>query len=282
MNVDRRTDHFPVSGGLALRRVSWSGAGSRAVIALVHGFAEHVDRYEWVARWLVERGYRVYGYDHRGHGESEGPRTYTPSFEVLLDDMELFLETIRREGEQGPIVLCGHSMGGLEVATCLAERRPEVAAAVLSGPMLLPGPGRFRREFARVLSRLLPRMRFSFGIRTDALSRDVAVQEAYSADPLIPKTGTARLGAELIQATQRVQGLAPRVEVPVLLLHGEDDSVCSVEGSKSFHAALSPPGCALRTYPGLRHEIFNEPERERVLEDLHEWLSKTLTEGRRP
>jgi alpha-beta hydrolase superfamily lysophospholipase len=245
-------------------------------MAIVHGLAEHVERYEHVARWLVERGCRVYAYDQRGHGESEGPRTHTPSFITLLDDLELFLTGVRRENPDLPLILCGHSMGGLEVATLLADRRPPVAAAVLSGAglALSSGIGRGRIRVARILSRLLPRVRIPAGIPPTSLSRDSAVQKAYRDDPRIPKDLTARLAAELFRAVERVGTLANRVEVPVLLLHGEADPLCPADGSRRFYRDLSSAGSELYVYPELRHEIFNEPEQERVFEDLHAWVSK--------
>jgi alpha-beta hydrolase superfamily lysophospholipase len=256
------------------------------VVALVHGLAEHVERYDHVARWLVGRGHRVYGYDQRGHGASEGPRTHTPSFDHLLDDLQRFLASVRRETDDRPIVLVGHSMGGLEVATFLATRRPEVAAAVLSGPGLAlgPGVGRGRIRLARVLSRSLPRLRLPSGIDTAALSRDPEVQEAYRTDGRIPKSLTVRLASELFGAVARVQSLAPDVRVPLLLLHGEDDPLCPADGSRRFHAALddSRPWTRVsrvRVYPGLRHEILNEPEREKVLEEMNAWIVERIEEG---
>lgn len=284
MTVRIHSDHFAARGGLALRRLCWSGSDQGAVVAIVHGLAEHVERYDHVARWLVGRGHRVYGYDQRGHGASDGPRTHTPSFEHLLDDVERFLASIRREVDR-PIILCGHSMGGLEVATFLATRHPSVAGAVLSGPGLAlgPGVGRGRIRLARLLSRLLPRLRLPAGIDTAALSRDPEVQEAYRADARIPKSLTVRLASELFGAVGRVQSLAPAVRVPVLLLHGEDDPLCPADGSRRFHASLDAnsdmASSRVRVYPGLRHEIFNEPEWEKVLEDMNAWVVERIEQG---
>jgi alpha-beta hydrolase superfamily lysophospholipase len=276
MKAEYRSDHFAATDGLALRRLCWSGPNPTRLFALVHGLAEHAERYEMVAGWLVERGYRVYAYDQRGHGASPGPRTHARSFGVLLDDLERFLQSVREENRELPLILCGHSMGGLEVATFLADRRPPVDAAILSGPGLALGTGLPRRRIltARFLSRLLPRMRISAGIDPTALSRDPAVQEAYRTDPRIPKTLSARLIWELLRAVERVGTLAPSIDVPLLLLHGEVDPLCAAEGSRRFHAGLRSPGSEVILYPGLRHEILNEPERERVLEDAVAWISK--------
>jgi alpha-beta hydrolase superfamily lysophospholipase len=281
MSIQLETDRFAASGGLALRRLRWRGERADRALAIVHGFAEHSRRYDFVARWLAERGYAVYAFDQRGHGESEGPRNHTPRFATLLDDIERFLEGTRREEGGRPLVLLGHSMGGLEVACLLARRRTDVAAAVLSGPGLALGEGipRARIRAARILSRIAPRVRMPSGIDPRALSRDEAVVAAYRADPLIHSFMTARLAAELLGAVEGVGAQASHIETPVLIVHGEADPLCDVEGSRRFHAALAVEGSEIRTYPGLLHEILNEPERERVLADIHGWIEKGLPAG---
>lgn len=272
MTPRHRSDQFAARGGLALRRRCWWGTDDGAVVAIVHGLAEHGARYELAAQWLAARGHRVYVYDQRGHGESEGPRTHAPSFDVLLDDLERFLSSIHAEVGDRSLFLLGHSMGALEVISLLGSRRPRVSGAVCSGAPLLVGVGRARLRLAGVLSKLAPRMRIPAGIDPASLSRDVAVQRAYRLDPAIPKTLTARLAAELFGAVGRALDLAPKVEVPLLLLHGEADELCAAEGSRRFHERVEPGRSALRIYAGLRHEILNEPEREKVLGDAEAWI----------
>jgi alpha-beta hydrolase superfamily lysophospholipase len=281
MSIELESDRFAAGEGLELRHRRWSGARADRALAIVHGFAEHSARYDFVARWFAERGYRVHAFDQRGHGESEGPRNHVPRFEVLLDDVERFLARIRLEDSDRPLVLLGHSMGGLEVACLLARRRPEVAAAVLSGPGLALGEGisRARMRTASLLSRLAPRLRLPSGLDAEGLSRDPAVVAAYRADPLIHTFMTARLGAELIRAVGGVQAGAPRIEVPVLIVHGEMDPLCDVEASRRFHGALQSEGSRILTYPGLLHEILNEPEREQVLADILSWIEKAVPGG---
>lgn len=261
-------DHFAAAGGLALRRRRWSGPEHGRALAIVHGFAEHSGRYDHVARWFAERGFRVHAFDQRGHGESEGPRNHAPSFARLLDDVERFLALVRREEGRRPLVLLGHSMGGLEVALLAAERRPDVAAVVSVGPAIAVGASSARLAAIRALSVLLPRLPVPTGLPATALSRDPAVIRAYQSDPLIQTRGTARLLQEMLSAAGRAVAAAPRVEVPFLLVHGESDPLCSVDGSRRFHAALPPGRGELRTYPGLLHEVLNEPEWQSVLADV--------------
>jgi alpha-beta hydrolase superfamily lysophospholipase len=267
-------DHFAAAGGLALRRRRWSGPDARRALAIVHGFAEHSGRYDHVARWFAGRGWRVHAYDQRGHGESEGPRNHTPSFARLQDDLERFLSLVRREEDGRPLVLLGHSMGGLEVVCLLGERRPALSAAVAVGPALSVAASRGRTAAIGALSALVPTLRLPTGLDASGLSRDPAVVRAYESDPLISTRGSARLLAELLAAAERAIALAPRIEVPLLLLHGEADPICDVAGSRRFHAALAPGRGELCTYPGLRHEVLNEPEWPDVLADVEAWLAR--------
>jgi alpha-beta hydrolase superfamily lysophospholipase len=243
--------------------------------------AEHSERYDWVARWLVVRGYSVHAFDQRGHGSSEGPRNHAPSFETLLDDLLVFLSLVQREEPGLPLILLGHSLGGLEVAGLLALHQPNVAAAVLSGPaLLLESPvGPIGLALGALVSRFLPRIRVSTGIDPNGLSRDPGVVEAYVNDPRIDTRITMRLAAEVLSASQWVRGSAHRIQVPVLIVHGDADPLCRVEGSRQFQAGLETPGCELRTYPGLLHEVLNEPEREEILRDMHAWIGKRVEEG---
>jgi alpha-beta hydrolase superfamily lysophospholipase len=165
-------------------------------------------------------------------------------------------------------------MGGLEVASLLVSRRPQLQGAVLSGPALRVPSGALRLALGRVLSWVAPRMQIPSGISPDSISREPQVVADYMADPLIPSTLSVGLGAALIDAARGLAERGSEVEVPLLIVHGEADTLCDVEGSRAFHARVNTPGSSLRTYPALRHEVFNEPERESVLADVAEWLEK--------
>jgi alpha-beta hydrolase superfamily lysophospholipase len=247
---------------------------TRAVL-LVHGYAEHSGRYEEMATWLAARGCAVHAYDHRGHGRSDGPRCHVGRFDEFLDDLAAMQGAVRSEHPELPITLVGHSMGGLIMLAFLAERTPPVESAVSSGAALsVAAVSPLRVLLARTVRRVLPRLAMGSGLDPDGLSRDPDVLRRYLEDPLIHRTMTTSLGAELLGAAPRTAARAGQVQVPLLLLHGESDPICSVEGSRGFHAGLRAPGSALRTYPELRHEIFNEPEREQVWQDLWNWLEE--------
>jgi alpha-beta hydrolase superfamily lysophospholipase len=243
---------------------------------LVHGYAEHSARYEELASWFAGRGVAFYGYDQRGHGGSGGVRCHVESFSEFLDDLEDQLAFVRRQHPELPLTLLGHSMGGLISLAYLVERRPTLSSAVVSGPALAAGQNvsRTRAFTARVLRRVVPRLVLGSGLDASGLSRDPEVVRRYVEDPLVVRTMTASLGAEMLDAAQRTQDSGAEVKVPLLLVHGEEDPLCPVAGSQTFAAAVSTPGSAFRSYPGLLHEIFNEPERESIYEDVWRWLEE--------
>jgi acylglycerol lipase len=242
-------------------------------LLLVHGLAEHSGRYEHVGAWFAARGCAVHAYDQQGHGRSAGIRGHVRRFSDYLDDLEAMLRFVRERHPGLPIVLVGHSMGGLVVAAFARERGPEVAGIVTSGAALrLADAVSGAKVFAvRVLARLLPRMRFDTQLDPAGLSRVSEVVRAYVDDPLVFRKITMSLAKELFGAIRRTAEGARDVRLPALLLHGEADPICPAEASRRFFAQLGAAEKQLRIYSGLLHEIFNEPERESVFEDVFDW-----------
>jgi alpha-beta hydrolase superfamily lysophospholipase len=252
--------------------------GARAAVLIVHGFAEHSGRYEHVGQWLAERGYSVHAYDHRGHGRSAGRRCHVQRFDEYLDDLAIVLEQVRADSPGAPLFLVGHSMGGLVVATFARERSPSVSGIVLSGAALAVPEENSRIRLARLIRAVLPRLRLSAGLDPAGLCTDPRVVEAYLADPLVERQMTASLAAELLATVERTGPGGADVAVPLLVLHGGDDPICSPAGSEQFAAAA--PAARFICYPGLRHEIFNEPNYREVLADMAAFFEDRLTAGR--
>jgi alpha-beta hydrolase superfamily lysophospholipase len=217
----------------------------------------------------------VHAYDQQGHGRSEGPRAHVRRFGDLLDDLGALLALVRAEHAGLPLFLLGHSMGGLVVTAFLRERAPDVSGAVTTGAALAVSErlSAARIASARLLAWIAPRLSFDAGLDPEGISRDPEVVRAYREDPLVGRRITAALASELHAALRRTAAGAADVRVPVLLLHGEEDPLCPVRGSADFQARLRVPS-QLRTYPRLRHEILNEPERAAVLEDAFEWIRR--------
>jgi len=259
-----------------LFRRSWLPRASERIVILVHGYGEHSGRYEHTASDLARAGFEVHAYDQRGHGRSGGTRCHVRRFEHLLDDLEGFVATVRAERPSLPIAVVGHSMGGLVVAAYASQRNPKVAGVVTSGAVLsMPEDLSLARVIAvRALKWLAPRLSLASQLDPNALSRDPEVVRAYLEDPFVQRKITASLASEMLSAMKRTAAAAAAVKVPMLLLHGEDDGICSVAGSRNFFEQLTVTQREFHAYPGLRHEIFNEPERAAVLGDLIGWIRK--------
>lgn len=264
-----------VAAGARLHVTHWLPAGSpKAIVLLAHGYAEHAGRYGHVAARLNEAGYAVYAVDHWGHGQSDGVPGFVPRFSAFLDGMRELLALVGVNHPGTPRLLLGHSMGGLIATLLLIERQDAFAAAALSGPAIMPAepPSRFTVWISRFLSRFFPRLGV-LALDANGVSRDPAVVAAYRADPLVytGKIG-ARLGKEFMDAMAAAQAGAPTIALPIVLQHGADDRLTAPEGSRFLFEHVASADKVLKLYPGLYHEIFNEPEQAAVIGDLVAWF----------
>jgi lysophospholipase len=268
--------------GAKLHVTHWLPEGlPKAVILLAHGYAEHAGRYGHVARRLTQAGYAVYAIDHWGHGRSDGTPGFVPRFSAFTDGLSELLTLVEVNHGDTPRLLLGHSMGGLIATLFLIERQQAFVAAALSGPAIVPAvpPSRFTIWISGFLSRFFPRLGV-LGLDAQGVSRDPAVVAAYLADPLVytGKIG-ARLGKEFMDAMAYAQANVARITLPILFQHGEADSLASVEGSKYLFEHVRSADKTLKIYPGLFHEIYNEPEQDVVLGDLVGWCDARIPSG---
>lgn len=269
MVVSRDFNYDGVSGNRAGR--TWSDPQSEPthVVMLVHGYGEHIGRYEHVAAALVANGAAVYGVDHVGHGRSDGERVLIEDFEEVVSDVHLLDETARREHPGLPVALIGHSMGGLVGARYLQRYGDSLATAVLSGPLI----GASTVAHALLTQDAMPEDPLDVSV----LSRDDAVGQAYAADPLVwhgPfKRPTVQAMARAADAVQSGPSLG---RLPLLWIHGVDDQLVAVENSRSGVEHLRGEVFAQRLYDGARHEVFNETNRDEVLADVVDFLNRTL------
>ena len=265
--------------GAGLHWHRWLPQGQpRAVVVLAHGYAEHLGRYEHVAARLNAAGLAVYAIDHWGHGKSEGERGFVPQFSAFTDGMDALLRQADSECPGVARFLLGHSMGGLIAVLHLTERQSHYSGAILSGPAIVPAepPSRLLLWLSRILSRLMPRLGV-LQLDAEGVSRDPAVVAAYRADPLVYSGKmSARLGREMFKAMERARACAPHITLPVLLLHGGADRLTAPEGSRYLNDHLGSRDRTLTVYPALYHEIFNEPERDAVLDDVVDWIDRHL------
>ena len=269
--------------GLSLHGQVWPAMGAaRGTLLIVHGLGEHVARYGAVASALAQQGWRVLAFDQRGHGRSEGPRGSIASADSMLQDLALMIDSARAESQPGPLVLLGHSMGGLVAARFVAEglsAQPapwwrKIDALVLSSPALDLGLGAANRLLLSLLGPLAPHLKLGNGLNPNWISRDPAVVAAYSADLLVHDRVTPALVRFMVDSCELVRSLAARWRVPTLLMWAGADRCVSPQGSADFAAAAPQAVLTAQEYPSLFHEIFNEPERDQVLQTLQRWLAQ--------
>ncbi|HUQ79139.1 MAG TPA: lysophospholipase [Patescibacteria group bacterium] len=270
------TGHLTARDGTDLQTRHWPVVGDPwASIILVHGIAEHSGRYERVGQWLAGAGLAVHAYDQRGFGGSAGRRAYVERWSLQHDDLEEVLLAVRRGAPDRPVVLFGHSLGGLiALGFVVADRpRPMPDALVLSAPALaatLPG---WKRVLVRVLGAVAPTVTVRNDLDGTLLSRDPAIGAAYLADPLNVHVTTTRFGAAALAEQARVRARLGRLSVPTLVYHGEADRLVPTESSAPLARLVH---VTRRTLPDLRHESHNEPEGPAVAADVVSWLRPAL------
>ena len=251
----------------------------RAIVLLAHGYAEHLGRYQHVAAHLNAQGFGVFALDHWAHGRSDGSPGFVPKFSVFTDGVEALLSEIEATHPGLSRFLIGHSMGGLIAATHLLTHQSHYRGAILSGPAIMPAetPSTLMLFISRLLSRFFPKTGV-LKLDANGVSRDPAVVAAYLADPLVytGKIG-ARLAAEFFSAMAHIRACAHEITLPLLLVHGDQDSLAAPSGSKYLFDHCRSTDKTFRLYEGLFHEIFNEPEQAMVLGEVTDWIEAHMS-----
>lgn len=249
------------------------GRTLRGVVILVHGLGEHAGRYDHVARRLNDWGFAVRGYDQYGHGESGGPRGGLPSDNRLLDDLADIVDSTRSRMDQGtPLILLGHSMGGLVVARFVSLEMRPVQGVVLSSPALDPGLSLVQKLLLAVVPRLAPNLRVGNGLDSNLISHDPATVKAYQSDRLVHDRVSGRLARFIADAGPATVALAPRWHVPTLLMYAGSDRLVNPAGSRAFAAHAPQSAVRVQCFESLYHEIFNELDATPVFAALQNWL----------
>jgi len=267
--------------GLQLHVREWPASNARGTVLIVHGLGEHIGRYAHVAAQLNSWGWSAVGYDHRGHGGSEGARGALHRSDDLLTDLALMIDSVRAKSP-GPLVLLGHSLGGLVAARFVAGAAAPDAAAwgrpvdalVLSSPALDVGTTAWQKFLLAVLGPLAPNLAVNNGLKPTWISRDAAVVGAYMADPLVHDRVTPRLARFIVDAGEWVRANAAAWPVPTLLLYAGKDRCVVPAGSRALAAAAPKALLTVQEFKPLYHEIFNEPEKAEVFAVLGGWLAR--------
>jgi acylglycerol lipase len=266
---------FKTNDGLNLYEQRWQpGKQPKAVIVIIHGYAEHSGRHVHVADYLVNHGYTVETFDLRSHGRSEGKNTHIRSFDEFLSDVDLFLKRVKERHPNKNLFLLGHSMGGTIAVLFAITRKPDLKGIILTGATLKISDeiSPFLVRISSILGKLVPKLP-TIKIDCNAISRDPEVVKKYDNDPLVYRGGIpARTGAEFTRATKLIQKQMEFVTLPLLILSGTADRLSDPEGSKQLYEQAQSKDKTLKLYDGFYHEILNEPEKKKVLADIVEWL----------
>jgi acylglycerol lipase len=257
------------SDGTELRTRRWPARDPWASLLITHGLGEQSGRYEHVGEHFANAGIDAFAYDHRGNGGSGGRRGDIDRWSRYHDDLEEQLAAVRAASDRRPVVLYAHSMGGLIAAGYLLSERPRPDLTVLTAPGLDSTLSAWKQRLAPILGRILPTLPVPNGVPSDTLSRDPEVGKLAKAEPLNTRTSTARFAAEALTEQARVRAGARSIGGPTLVLHGLDDRLVPPASSAVFEGA---PGVERRLYPGLRHELHNEPESAAILDDILAWI----------
>lgn len=274
MTHDLKIGTLQARDGMPLHYEHWSPPEHKATLVFVHGMGEHCGRYRPLIRFFNERGCRVWLYDQRGHGRSGGRRVFVKRFETLLEDLDDFLEFSRREGQDGPLFLAGHSFGGQIILNYLAARPAVFQAAAAASPNLevaLTMP-KWQERLGRMVLPLWPQMKLKNLTDPSQLSHDPQVVADYLNDPLVSDYVTLGIGAELLKNLETIFEKADTIQTPLLMLHGLADAYCSPGGTKRFYNELQLEQKRLKLYEGKYHELLNEVGKEEIYEEMDGWF----------
>jgi acylglycerol lipase len=255
---------------------AWLPEGDvKVVLLVVHGLGEHCGRYMNVVNHFVPLGCAVYGLDHMGHGKSEGRREFVECFEDYTNTLTIYYHMVKGWQAGKPLFLLGHSMGGLIVSYYLLRHQANFRGAVISAPSIKISDSISPATITigKILSVLTPTVGL-LKLNANDISRDPEVVTAYLNDPLVFHGKTsARLAAELLKAMMFVAAEADKITLPIIIVQGGEDKLVDPAGAQMLYNKASSKDKAIKVYEGLYHEVFNEPERTRVLKDVETWLA---------
>jgi alpha-beta hydrolase superfamily lysophospholipase len=267
---------FAAGDGTSLSEQLWAPDGApRGTVVIVHGYGEHIARYDHVGRALAKAGFAARGADLRGHGKSAGKRGLILRFAEYLDDTAVLIARAR-EATGGPLYLLGHSLGGL-IATHVALRgAPKLDGLIVSSPfyaLALKVPA-IKIFVGKIASTLVPGLALPTGLKGADVSRDPEVAAEYDRDPLNNKNATARWFTETQAAQEQAFARASELKLPTFFMVGGGDHVADPKRAEEVFARVGAADKTIKVYEGQFHEIFNEPaaDRERTLTDLCAWL----------
>lgn len=266
--------------GLQLFLRRFRPEGSRAVLVVVHGLAEHSGRYLHVGERFSARGFAVYAADHRAHGRSPGLPVHVDGFDEFVADVAAVRARAASENPGRPLFLVGHSQGGLVALRSTLLAPQGLAGTILSSPLLgirpSARPSPLLRAASRVLAVLAPRMRFTNNVDARLLSHDPAVVQAYDADPLVSHRASARYYVSLLEAIADAHRRGPALRIPLLVMVSGEDEIVDPDAAEAWARTAPPRLVDFARFDGFYHEMFNEPDKELPFTRMDAWLEARL------
>lgn len=265
---------FVTRDGVRLYLADWPVDSPKAVCLLVHGLGEHCRRYDRVAASFNAAGIALAGFDHRGHGRSQGAKGHIPSIELALDDIDQLLERTASTYPETPLFLYGHSMGGMFVLYHAITREPELNGVIATSPHLAPGKPlpALKLSLVSFIRKLFPGLRVNNELDSAYLSHDLSVVDAYRKDPLVTPLISTSLALDILQTEKWVVEHAGAFNHPLLMLQGSEDIFNSPAMTREFAAKVPPDLVTYLEYDGKYHELHNEIGWEAILEQMTEWI----------
>lgn len=267
--------NIKLSNGQVLRGMIQSpGENTSAVIILVHGIGEHIQRYVHWADLFKKEGIGFAGVDLPGHGRSEGKRGNIKSYALLGEMLDILISSCKRTFPGVPVYIYGHSLGGGIVLDYLLRKNPKIKAAIITSPWLRLSsePPKIKLVIASIMKYLLPGLIQPSGLNVSHISHDNNIVEKYKIDPLVHDKISVNLFHEAMTAAEYTLAHAKELKIPTLLLHGNDDLICSPEGSREFAGKSSM--VELKIWDGGYHELHNELFREEVFKYIMDWIKR--------
>ncbi|MBX7148249.1 lysophospholipase [bacterium] len=252
---------------------------TKAVLIFVHGLNEHSGRYQNPTQYFTKKGYAVYLFDHRGHGKSDGLRSYVDNFEHYIKDIHEFVQFVAKENKGTGLFIVGHSLGGQMVANYVAQYPEKLSGFVISSANIETAVpiSALKKYLGNKLASYLPRFKLKNEIDPYLISRDEGVVKAYVADPLVSKHITLKLASEILTNQESIYEKAAQITLPALILHGDKDKICACEGSEKFAEKLKSNDKKLVIYKGAYHELFNELDKEKAFQEMERFFEAHLS-----
>ncbi|WP_432663023.1 alpha/beta hydrolase [Wukongibacter baidiensis] len=243
----------------------------RAIVIIIHGFGEHLGRYEYVKDKLIQYGYGVFRLDNRGHGKSEGERGHINHFKDFAKDVDAFTDLVRKENPNIPIFVLGHSMGGFISVLYGILYKNKIDGQILSAAATMT-PSRVKGvkvKALKLVNKVFPKIRMKNPMLRYLLKN--------GEDELVLRSATLNLYTQfLADGIEWIRENFESYEYPCLILHGGDDREIAKEASEQLYSSISSVDKEIKIYDGLYHEMIKQKDRDMVLYDIHKWIENRI------